>query len=111
MKSITRILALGALVSLPLASAMPAQAADSASVVVRFNDLNVASASGAEALYDRLHKAAWRACRDVTPSGAPGLLSRVSCARDALDSAVQKVNTPLLTALHEGKRFDLTARR
>jgi UrcA family protein len=111
MKTFIRIVALGALASVPLASAMPAAAAETHSIVVKYNDLDPASPTGAKTLYQRLSVAAWRVCRDLHSGGTPGLIARASCSREALDNAVRSANLPMLTALHQGATPDLTASR
>jgi UrcA family protein len=112
MKNLSRIVALGALLSTPLALIVPAHSADTRSEVVKYNDLNITSPAGAKALYTRLKVATWRVCRDtVDTSGTSGLLERSNCMTQLLDTAVKDVNKPLVTALHTGAPTDLTASR
>jgi UrcA family protein len=105
MKSSTRILALCALLGLPLAFTVPAVAADGEfTEVVKYNDLNLATADGALALYARLKAASRRVCRDIVlGSGAPAMLERSNCVTRLIDTAVRDVNRPVLTALHQGR--------
>lgn len=70
------------------------------SETVKFGDLNVASQSGVETLYRRIHAAAARVCFD----GAPWQLSAVyACTRKAEARAIEKVNLPQLTAYYQMK--------
>jgi UrcA family protein len=114
MKNFTRIVALGAILTTPLALAVPAFAeAPSRSEVVKYNDLDLATAAGAETLYSRLKVATWRVCRDVvSSSGLPAMMDRSACQAELLETAVKDVNLAALTALHQGKAASaLTAAR
>jgi len=117
MKHLTRIAALGALLSTSLASTVPAVAGDAATdvatQVVRYGDLNLADPDGAKTLYSRLKKAARHVCFDTSgaDAGLPGLIAQSRCVDAALDTAVKDVNKPLLTALHRGTPGALTASR
>ncbi len=79
---------------------------------VKFQDLNVGTPAGVEALYRRIHSAAERVCSQSDPvmRAAVG-----SCARTAEAKAIEKVNQPLLTAYYRMKTGDrtetITARR
>ena len=73
---------------------------------VKFQDLNVGSPAGAEALYRRIHSAAKRVC--ASPPGWPEQVSAAICAKDAEARAIAKVNVPLLTAYYRTKTGDRT---
>lgn len=84
---------------LGLASVAPAAAASPAdgefvSKVVRFKDLDIATAPGAEALYGRIASAARYVCR------AEGYTLANDCRARAVDGAVKGVSSPLLTSIH-----------
>jgi UrcA family protein len=113
MKQTIRIAAIAATLGTLVAFAVPASAATTARTeVVKYNDLNLTTATGTQELYKRLQIAAWRVCRDVVSSGgAASLLERTSCVRELVETAVKDVNKPTLTALHQGKAMDLTASR
>lgn len=112
MKHLTRIAALAALATVPLASSVPAFAADtSPSQVVKYNDLNLTTPEGAKELYSRLKKASRNVCNDIYSPGTQNLIDQALCRRDTLDTAVRNVNQPLLTALHRGSNAELTASR
>jgi UrcA family protein len=70
------------------------------SETVKFQDLNVDTSAGVEALYGRIHSAAKRVCADPDP-----LLraTAAACARKAEAQAIAKVNLPQLTALYRMK--------
>jgi UrcA family protein len=91
-----------AIAALGAASAGGARADDSDDIRVRFNDLNPGTSIGAAALYERIDKAAKRACgfrgSDVVEAGY-----WKSCVRLTVDAAVKKANRPQLTALHAGR--------
>jgi len=66
---------------------------------VKFADLNLSSQAGVEALYRRIHAAAWRVCRQ--PAGE--LAAARTCETKAESDAIGKVNAPLLTAFYQQK--------
>jgi UrcA family protein len=67
---------------------------------VKFQDLNMDTPEGVQALYARIHAAAVRVCADSDPV----LHSAVSaCARKAEVGAIEKVNLPQLTAYYQTK--------
>ena len=72
---------------------------------VSFSDLNVDKQSGAEALYRRLQLASKRVC-GVESIGNAGSVRKVMdqrrCYKNALDEAVAKIDSPILTRLHQG---------
>ena len=70
------------------------------SETVKFQDLNVGTPAGAEALYRRIHAAATHVC--LQP-GSYAELHEYACVKDAEARAIQKVNLPMLTAYFEGK--------
>jgi UrcA family protein len=79
---------------------------------VKFQDLNVGTPAGVEALYTRIHSAALRVCsqNDLVMRAAAR-----ACARSAEAEAIEKVNQPSLTAYYRMKTGDhretITARR
>lgn len=70
------------------------------SETVKFGDLNVASPSGVETLYKRIHAAAARVCFDGDPLQ---LIAVHACTRKAEARAIEKVNLPQLTAFYQMK--------
>jgi UrcA family protein len=92
------IAALSACALLGLASMAPAIAASPGSEVVakvvRFKDLDIATAPGAEALYGRIVSAARYVCRAETYTLAD------DCRARAVSSAVKGVSSTLLTSIH-----------
>ena len=76
---------------------------------VAFDDLNLASESGARTLLVRINKAAKAACGPATRSP---LLPREAahqraCVTEAVDTAVRRVDLPTLTALYTGAPADI----
>ena len=61
---------------------------------VRFKDLDISTAGGAQALYGRIVAAARRVCRDE-----PYMFAR-NCRAKAVDGAVTGVGSPLLSSIH-----------
>lgn len=76
-----------------------AQADDARSETVKFTDLNLDSQAGVEALYGRIHAAAWRVCRQ--PGGE--LAAVKGCMTKAESQAIGKLNNSLLTAFYQKK--------
>jgi UrcA family protein len=69
------------------------------SETVKFADLNLNTTAGAEALYTRIHAAAWRLCEQ--PAGEQAATAR--CMSKTESDAIGKVNAPLLTAFYQKK--------
>jgi UrcA family protein len=67
---------------------------------VKFHDLNVNTPEGVQALYGRIHKAAFRVCDGSDPIQRQAV---VSCAGKAEADAIQKLNLPQLTAYYKIK--------
>lgn len=96
----TTLVTIGAQAGTP---ANPAQFHES--VVVRYDDLNLGSTAGAQALYVRISAAANRACGGAPPIRE--LRQRQAyriCVEDAVDRAVKKVDSERLQALHAERR-------
>jgi UrcA family protein len=74
------------------------------SETVKFQDLNVSTQLGAEALYNRIHAAARRVCEQ------PGAWQPtvIACVKKAEATAIGKVNEPSLTAYYRTKTGDHT---
>jgi UrcA family protein len=72
------------------------------SIVVRFADLNVDNPQGARKLYARIQTAADKVCGGPASSfWYPGQQEAYrACYKSSIDTAVAKVNRPMLTALH-----------
>jgi UrcA family protein len=82
-----------------------ARAAEPIQVNVSYADLNLESAAGIQSLYGRLKFASQRVCApwdDGRSSHANFVFQR--CYQTALDSAVAKINRPVLTAMHNSRR-------
>ena len=88
--------------SLGASQAFAADAADDIrSEKVSYADLNLSTPAGAAALYNRIASSARRVCGSDDMPGRH--FAWKGCCRSAIDAAVSTVNSPLLTALHEGK--------
>jgi UrcA family protein len=77
------------------------------SETVKFTDLNVNTSQGVQALYGRIHAAAWRVCSN---NSADPLFQHAArdCARSAEAKAIGTVNLPQLTAFYRMKTGDQT---
>jgi len=84
------------------ASFSPVSTADphSATITVKYADLNIASPSGARVLYERIRAAAQAGCRYfVFETDA----DETRCVDNAIANAVAKVNQPALSAVFDSK--------
>jgi UrcA family protein len=64
---------------------------------IKFQDLNLDTTAGVEALYQRIHSAAQRVCAD---SGEPKLgaaSASEKCTKGAASRAIEEINLPALT--------------
>lgn len=83
-----------------------AQAGESGSipsVVVRYDDLNVANQAGAARLYQRIVRAAKVVCGDDVRTNLRTKSESKQCMNEAVETAVGKVNNRVLTAMHRQK--------
>ncbi|MBS0365108.1 MAG: UrcA family protein [Proteobacteria bacterium] len=101
-KSICTSFVPAAVVTLGLAAAAHADN-ETLSVRVNYSDLNLSSSAGASKLYQRITAAAREVCPYDSRSMAQYEHAK-ACKRQAIDEAVAKVNSPLLTAVHNGAR-------
>jgi len=100
-----------ALCALGLASTQPAGATARASPTLRdeqtfqttvhYGDLDLKTHAGATALYDRLSFAATRVCSDLMEPHTRMTQAYHKCRSDALSTAVQEINRPLLTQAYD----------
>lgn len=74
--------------------AAPSRVGDFATKTVRFHRSDLATAAGAQTLYERIAAAARVVCRD-----APYATVR-ECRARAVDDAVRNVGSPLLSSIH-----------
>lgn len=68
-------------------------------VVVNYGDLDLSAAAGASALYQRLKRAAWRAC-DKPEGGFGDPATWLRCYHNTLARAVRDVGNAKVTALY-----------
>jgi len=81
-------------------SAVSAADPSSASVTVKYADLNIASPSGAHVLYERIRAAAQSACSYFWFKTDA---DEARCVQDTIAKAVTKVNQPALSAVYDAK--------
>ena len=74
--------------------AAPSAVGTIATKTVRFKDLDLSTAEGAQALYERIAFAARVVCRDA------GATEMRKCRAHAVDEAVRAVGRPLLSSVH-----------
>lgn len=77
------------------ASAAPDKDSEFVTKTVRFGDLDLSTAPGAQALYDRIRIAARDVCRDSASYRAMH-----ECRAAAVEGAVRGVANPLLSSVH-----------
>ena len=74
------------------------------SVTVKYGDLNLSTAEGANTLYSRLRRAARSVCGvDSIQPEEKMWVHWKACYDTAIATAVAKVNSPMLTAVHDSK--------
>jgi UrcA family protein len=88
----------GALVS--SFSAVSAADPSSASITVKYADLNIASPSGARVLYERIRAAAQNACNYFWFKTDA---DEARCLQNTIAKTVTKVNEPTLSAVYNAK--------
>jgi UrcA family protein len=66
---------------------------------VKFQDLNLDTAAGVDALYKRIHAAAQRVCATPAQEYLGSFANRdfAKCTKDAEARAIEKINLPALT--------------
>jgi UrcA family protein len=87
--------------------AAPGRVGEVATKTVRFADLDIATADGAQALYERIALAARSVCRDTDVRFVR------ECRTRAIADAVKGVGSPLLSAAHRStiERVEEVVRR
>ena len=104
MKSSVTIRCVAALVAALVSGSVLAGPPADPSKTVSYADLNLKSQAGVDALYKRIRKAAYEVCQMPTGTRQIRIESEFkACKLDAIDRAVQQINLPTLTALHESK--------
>jgi UrcA family protein len=78
-------------------------AADVPSVVVNYDDLNLATEHGTLALYGRITAAAHRVCPEEVRLDARRTALARACVSDAIARAVSQVNSPKLAELEAAR--------
>ena len=77
-----------------------ADPASSASITVKYSDINMSSPSGARVLYERIRAAAQSACNYFWFKTDA---DEARCLQNTIANAVTKVNQPALTAVYNAK--------
>lgn len=86
------------------ASAFAADAqSQSESVIVRYDDLNLANAAGIDKLYRRIQAAAKSVCGGSGTRSLQAKLAATHCREQAVSDAVKAVDNRILTAMHKEK--------
>ena len=122
MKSISRMLSTLAIAGLISAFSVQAGAQDVAGAAVAeipvqkidATEFDLSSSEDAEALYQRIRRAARRVCVDQFGGlwNKGTAFKRVSCIRDAVDRAVTSADLPMMTEAHfESTEAEIVASR
>lgn len=69
------------------------------SVKVAYSDLNLASPAGAKTMLTRLQKASRKVCGAATHRSPEEMTWAKACMKDAMSSAVSRLNAPTVSAL------------
>ena len=81
--------------------ALAAQPDDVLTKKVAYGDLNLESAQGAKVLYVRLRAASHEVCAPLESIELSRQVAWHECVNNAMDSAVAKIDKPMVSALHE----------
>jgi UrcA family protein len=73
------------------------------SVRVRYDDLNLATSAGVDALYRRISNAARAVCPDEYSRDLVTVAASARCQANAVDQAVREVNNPHLALVHAAR--------
>jgi UrcA family protein len=76
---------------------------DAPSVAVRYDDLNLSTTAGVDALYRRISVAARDVCPDIHSRDIHAVLAARHCQSAAISKAVSEVNNPSLAMLHAAR--------
>jgi UrcA family protein len=99
----TTILTVALSATAHLASAADPTDSSPRHVEVHYADLNLSTAAGAAALYQRLHSAADTVCNEHGTRDLASQFRSKACVRAAISAAVTQIDRPLLTAYHRAK--------
>ena len=102
-KSIVAISLAAALTGFSVSARAATSAVKVRSITVRYAELDLAKPQGVEALYTRIGGAARRVCRADSALRLRDRANSSSCYQDAIGRAVEQVNLPTLTDLHQAK--------
>jgi UrcA family protein len=80
------------------------------SVKISFAELDISKPAGAQALYKRIRKAAFVVCGAYDSPMPWYYTAKTECFKTAVDDAVAKVNSPLLTSLHTNENTRLASK-
>lgn len=98
-RPLTASLLLSACAVLGAGAAHAADPPSAASIVVRYSDLDVATPKGAAKLYRRISSAAQRVCPETDSRRLEDKMATWSCRRQAVNRAVESVNSPEVAGL------------
>ncbi len=112
MKFYTAILSAFGTASMCTLTTAPAGAAEQAvpSRTVRFDDLDINKPAGAKILYDRIKAAAVEVCEPPMSRELSVVVVQRKCVEKAIDNAVMKVNSDVLTELRFGSGIRLASK-
>ena len=80
------------------------------SKTVKFGDLNITTAAGAKVLYRRIQVAAMEVCPAQFAYSLRIEQAQRACVEHAIDNAIKKVNSPVLTELRFGSPVRLASK-
>jgi UrcA family protein len=104
--TISRALAVaGAFAALTVAtnSFAAAPSVDVRTVSVRYDDLNLSSSAGVDALYRRISSAARQVCPEIYARNLNVVIAGQRCQADAIAKAVGEINNPHLAMVHAAR--------
>jgi UrcA family protein len=101
-RTLTFVGACAAMAVAPMSFAAP-QSSSVPSIAVSYDDLNLATSAGVDALYHRISVAARSVCANPDIRDLGAVAAAQNCRLDAVARAVRDVNNPKLATVHAAR--------
>jgi UrcA family protein len=83
--------------------ASAAEGSDSAQKTIKYTDVSVSSAQGADTLYNRIRSASEEVCSPLDHGDLSSKMHAKACMQKSIADAVRQVNQPALTAVYNAR--------
>ncbi len=98
-RSTTKVLLLAMAGMAGVSAAVAAHADAAPAFVVQYRSQDLATDAGARHVYHQLERAAERVCEQASTGRLPSV-AEMSCRREALSGAIEKIHSPRLVAVY-----------